>query len=69
MPTRPNQSWIAFCYIAFGTAVGMMALGIALIGDDWWKRGFFAMAALLLVQSCFSLAKTLRDAHEAGGRV
>ena len=63
---RPSQSWILFCYVAFGASVAMMAIGVAMIGETWWMRGFFAMAALLLIQSCFRLAKTLRDAHESG---
>ncbi len=61
---RPSQSWIMFCYLAFGVAVAMMTLGIVMIGENWWMRGFFAMAALLLVQACFCLSKSLRDAHE-----
>ena len=55
-----------FCYLSFGVAVAMMALGIVMIGGNWWMRGFFAMAALLLVQACFCLSKSLRDAHAFG---
>ena len=64
-PDRPTSAWIAFGYISFGIAVVMIAGGILLLPMDWWVKGYFAMAALLLVQSCFALAKNMRDVHEA----
>jgi hypothetical protein len=32
---------------------------------DWWVRAYFAMGTAMVLQSCFTLAKTLRDLHEA----
>jgi hypothetical protein len=31
---------------------------------DTWIKAYFAMGAALLVQSCITLTKTLRDVHE-----
>ena len=63
---RPTSAWIVFGYLSFGLSLAMVAGGILLLPLDWWVKGYFAMGAVLLVQSCFSLAKNLRDVHEAG---
>ena len=63
---RPTSAWIAFGYLSFAVAIVMVAGGILLLPSDWWVKGYFAMGALLLIQSCFSLAKNMRDVHEAG---
>lgn len=57
--------WIAYCFISFAVAVVMMLGGIWFLEVPRWTAGYFLMATLLLVASCFSLAKTLRDMHEA----
>ncbi len=62
---RPTSAWIVFGYASFGVSLAMMAAGILLLPMDWWVRGYFAMGAVLLIQSCFALAKNLRDVHEA----
>ena len=58
----PTSAWIAFGYLSFAVALLMVGGGILLLG-------YFAMGALLLIQSCFSLAKNMRDVHEAGRMV
>jgi hypothetical protein len=62
---RPTSAWITFGYLSFGIAVTMVGGGILLLPLDWWVKGYFAMGVLLLVQSCFALAKNMRDVHEA----
>ena len=57
--------WIAYCFISFVVAVLMMLTGIWFLDVPRWTAGYFLMATLLLMASCFSLAKTLRDLHEA----
>ena len=63
---RPTSAWIAFGYLSFAVSIVMVLGGILLLPSDWWVKGYFAMGALLLIQSCFSLAKNMRDVHEAG---
>ena len=63
---RPTSAWIAFGYLSFAVAIVMVGGGILLLPSDWWVKGYFAMGALLLIQSCFALAKNMRDVHEAG---
>ncbi|MCH9808403.1 MAG: hypothetical protein K0U74_11775 [Alphaproteobacteria bacterium] len=69
MTPTPNSAntgaWITFNYISFGAAAAMMALGIWGLPTDLWVKGYLAMGAVFLTGSCFTLAKTLRDEHEA----
>jgi hypothetical protein len=32
---------------------------------DLWMKGYLAMGTVMLVQSCITVTKTLRDVHEA----
>ncbi len=38
--------------------------GIFALPLDWWIRAYFAMGVAMLVQSAFTLSKTIRDLHE-----
>ena len=68
MPRRAahTPAWVAFTVLSFLLAIGMTALGIILLPLGLWERGFMAMATVFLVHASISLAKTLRDRHEAG---
>ena len=61
-----SQSWIWFTAINFIVSVAMTLIGILVIAVDMATKGFFAMAALMLVSSSISLSKTMRDRHESG---
>jgi hypothetical protein len=63
---RPSGAWVNFCYISFGASVLMVGGGIFALPLDWWVRAYFAMGMGMVVQSCFTLAETVRDLHEAG---
>ena len=58
--------WIAFAYISFIAAVAMLTVGIVLMPADLAMKGYLAMGIVMLVQSCITLTKTLRDNAEAG---
>lgn len=60
-----SSSWTTFAYASFGSASTMTALGIWALPADFWVKGYLAMAMVFLVGACFTLAKTLRDDHEA----
>ena len=42
----------------------MVGLGILFAPMDIWIKAYFGMGAALLVQSCITMTKTLRDVHE-----
>ena len=63
---RPTSARVNFSYISFATSVLMVGGGIFALPLDWWTRAYFAMGMGMLIQSCLTLAKTVRDLHESG---
>ena len=43
----------------------MVAAGIVFLPLDLWAKGYLAMGVLMLIQSCITLTKTVRDNNEA----
>jgi hypothetical protein len=70
MPPTPQQqdtsAWVFQAWASFLIAVGSTTVGIVFLPVDGWVRGFLAMGLLFTVNACFTLAKTVRDNHEAG---
>ena len=72
MSTAQNQNtthsgaWITFTYASFLAAVTMVGLGILFAPMELWVKAYFAMGGALLIQSCITMTKTLRDVQEAG---
>jgi hypothetical protein len=62
---RPTGAWISFSYISFGASLLLVAGGIFALPLDWWVRAYLAMGVTMVVQSSFTLAKNIRDVHEA----
>ncbi len=62
---RPTGAWLSFSYVSFGTSLLMLGGGIYALPLDRWVRAYFAMGVAMVVQSCFTLAKNIRDVHEA----
>ncbi|MBO6673731.1 MAG: hypothetical protein JJ908_07800 [Rhizobiales bacterium] len=63
--TTHSRYWTMFTAASFGIAATMMALGIYNLQASFSAKGFYAMAAIMLVHSALTLSKTLRDADEA----
>jgi len=61
-----SQSWIAFTYVSFVAALAMVVSGIVLMPLDLAMKGYLAMGVVMLIQSCITLTKTVRDNDEAG---
>jgi hypothetical protein len=61
-----SQSWIAFTYASFVAALAMVVSGIVLMPLDLAMKGYLAMGVVMLIQSCITLTKTVRDNDEAG---
>ncbi len=60
-----SAAWVAQTWLSFIASVGATAIGIWLLPVDGWTRAFMGMGLLFTVGSSVSLAKTLRDVHEA----
>ena len=50
---------------SFAVAAAMMAGGIYFMEASFAAKGFYAMAAIMLVHTSITITKTLRDAEEA----
>jgi hypothetical protein len=61
-----SQSWVVFTYVSFVAALGMVVTGIALMPIDLAMKGYLAMGVAMLIQSCITLTKTIRDNDEGG---
>lgn len=60
-----TPAWVMTVWIAFGAAILLTAWGLwrMTIGD--WQKAYMVVSWLFLVSSTFTLAKMVRDAHEA----
>jgi hypothetical protein len=61
-----SAAWVTFTYASFFASVAMVGFGILFAPIDIWIKAYFAMGAALLIQSCITMTKTLRDVHESG---
>jgi hypothetical protein len=64
-PISHSNGWIVQTYISFAVSLSALALGIAYMPGDPWKRAFLSVAALYAVTSSITLSKAVRDQHEA----
>ena len=65
LPTKPSSAWTMFTYLNFVVAAVMMAGGIYFLEASFPAKGFYAMAALMLVSSTAAITKSIRDAEES----
>ena len=62
---KDTAAWRMFTMASFGIAAAMMAGGIYFMEASFAAKGFYAMAAIMLVHTSITITKTLRDAEEA----
>jgi hypothetical protein len=65
MPSTHSPAWVAQSWISFAVSTLATALGIYCLPDGGWVKGFLAMGLLFSIGSSLSLAKTVRDLHDA----
>jgi hypothetical protein len=62
---QDSGAWIFFVKACFFAAVTALVAGIIFMPVDIWIKGYLGMGTLFTIGSTFSLAKTMRDQHEA----
>lgn len=62
---RDTAAWRVQVWVSFLCAGTSTAWGISMMPVDAWVRGYMGMGVIFLVGATFTLAKTLRDDHEA----
>jgi hypothetical protein len=60
-----SWTWITFTYASFIVSLAMVAIAIVFLPADLAIKGYLAMGVAMLVQSCITLTKTIRDVHES----
>ena len=60
-----TAAWSAQVWISFLVAMAMTLGGTVMLPVDVWAKGYLLMGQLFAVGSAFTLAKTVRDNHEA----
>ena len=63
--TKDSNAWKMFTMVSFGIATAMMAGGIYFMDASFAAKGFYAMAAIMLVHTSIAVTKMLRDSEEA----
>lgn len=63
---KDTPAWLFQVWLSFLLAVCVTGLGIAYLPVDNWIKGFMGMGLTFSIGSSFTLAKTIRDNHEAG---
>jgi hypothetical protein len=66
---KPTSAFYAQATISFAVSVAGVLLGIAYLPVTSWIRAFLALGLLYAVTSAFTLAKCVRDNHEANSVV
>lgn len=63
--TRNTSSWMIFTAASFVVSAAMMAGGIFFMDASFAAKGFYAMAAIMLVHTSITISKTMRDNEES----
>jgi hypothetical protein len=62
---KHSDAWTMFTVASFILSASMMAGGIYFLEASFAAKGFYAMAAIMLVHTSISITKTLRDVEES----
>ncbi len=62
---KSSAAFLVQAAISFGISFIATTAGIVNLPLDMWQRGFLLISELFLVSSAFTLAKVVRDQHEA----
>jgi hypothetical protein len=60
-----SGAWVTFTYGSFAASAFLVAVGLFFLPVDLWIKGYLAMGIVMLVQTCVTLTKTVRDVHES----
>lgn len=60
-----TSSWVMTVWVAFAAAIALTAWGLWRMNIPAWQKNYMLVSWLFLVSSTFTLAKTVRDGHEA----
>ncbi|MFB2880458.1 YiaA/YiaB family inner membrane protein [Floridanema aerugineum] len=62
---KDTTAWIIQVWLSFILSLSATSIGIIYLPVDGWVKGYMGMGVLFSIGSTFTLAKTVRDNHEA----
>jgi len=60
-----SGTWGTCTYASFAASAFLVAIGVFFMPIDLWMKGYLTMGIVMLVQTCITLTKTVRDVHES----
>lgn len=63
--SKPSSAWTLFTYAQFAVAASMMFGGIYFLEASFAAKGFYAMAAIMLISTTAGITKAIRDTEES----
>jgi len=64
-----SGAWVTFTYGSFAASAFLVAIGVFFLPIDLWMKGYLTMGIVMLIQTCVTLTKTVRDNHESSRMV
>ena len=64
--SQHSPAWVAFSYSSFAASGFLGGSGLWFLPLELSIKGYLTMGFLMLVQSCITMTKTMRDNHESG---
>ena len=62
---KDTTAWIVQVWVSFALSFGITLTGVWYLPVEPWVKAFMFMGIVFTVGSTFTLAKTIRDNHEA----
>ncbi|MEN3349234.1 MAG: hypothetical protein V7632_2869 [Bradyrhizobium sp.] len=60
-----SGAWVTFTYASFAASAFLVGIGVFFLPIDLWMKGYLTMGIVMLVQTCVTMTKTVRDNHES----
>ncbi|WP_166298848.1 YiaA/YiaB family inner membrane protein [Bradyrhizobium sp. 2S1] len=61
-----SGAWVTFTYASFAGSAFLVGIGVFFLPIDLWMKGYLTMGIVMLIQTCMTMTKTVRDNYESG---
>jgi hypothetical protein len=61
-----SGAWVTFTYASFAGSAFLVGIGLFFLPIDLWMKGYLTMGIVMLIQTCVTMTKTVRDNYESG---
>ena len=63
-----SNAWVTFTYVSFSASAFLVALGVFYLPIDLWMKDYLTRGIVMLVQTCVTLSKAVRDVQVYDGQ-